>query len=251
MDRSLGELIKAVARRALPAPIRGWVRAKIRRQREGFALGRVRLGHLRRLTPLSRGGGIEPIDRYYLEGFLERHAVDIKGRVLEIGDDYYTHRFGGSRVTRSEVLNVRPGSAKTTLVGDLAEGNFFRSEVFDCIVLVQTLQLIYDLHAAIATMHRILKPGGVILATTSGISHINDPEWADTWYWNLTSRSASRLFEEWFAPAAVTCEAHGNVLAAIGFLHGISANELRRDELDYHDPEYQVTVAVRAVKTSG
>jgi SAM-dependent methyltransferase len=198
---------------------------------------------------LNRWGGVEPIDRYYLEEFLRRYAADIQGRVLEIGDDYYTRRFGGSRVTRSDVLNVRPGSATATLVGDLAEGNFLRSEVFDCIVLVQTLQLIYDLHAAVATMHRILKPGGVVLATMSGISHINDPEWADTWYWNLTSSSAGRLFGEQFSPAAVTCEAFGNVLAAIGFLHGISASELRRDELDYRDPEYQVTVALRAVKT--
>src|SRR6185312_2075371 len=64
--------------------------------------GRVRFGDLRRTTPIAsdfgyaRGG---PVDRYYIEGFLARHADDIRGRVLEVGDASYTHRFGGSRVT--------------------------------------------------------------------------------------------------------------------------------------------------------
>jgi SAM-dependent methyltransferase len=248
MHRNVGELIWAAARRSLPEAARGWVRARIRRQSEGFAFGWVRLGHLRRVTPLSREYGTEPIDRYYLENFLERHSSDIRGRVLEVGDDYHTQRFGGERVSRSDVLDIRRGGAKTSLVGDLARGDFLRSEVFDCVILVQTLQLIYDLRAAIATAHRILKPGGVVLATTSGISQISDPEWADSWYWHLTARSARRLFEECFAPADVATETHGNVLAAIALLHGMSVSELRREELDYHDPEYEVTIAVRAVR---
>ena len=73
--------------------------------------GHVRFGDLRRTTPISpdfgyaRGG---PVDRYYIEGFLDRHAADIHGRVLEIGDASYTHRFGGSRVTQADVLHIDP-----------------------------------------------------------------------------------------------------------------------------------------------
>jgi len=37
-------------------------------------------------------------------------------------------------------------------------------------VFTQTLHLIYDVRSAIRTLHRVLKPGGVLLATFPGIS---------------------------------------------------------------------------------
>src|SRR6185503_1474005 len=57
-------------------------------------------GDLRRLRPVSRTFGYDrglPVDRYYIESFLERNRRDIDGRTLEIGDDEYTRRFGGER----------------------------------------------------------------------------------------------------------------------------------------------------------
>ena len=38
------------------------------------------------------------------------------------------------------------------------------------------------------------------------------------------------------------------MLAAIAFLHGLAASELRRKELDYRDPDYEVVITLRAVK---
>ena len=58
----------------------------------------VRFGDLRRLSPFSRQFGFDrgqPIDRYYVESFLQEHASSIRGRVLEIGDDFYSRQFGG------------------------------------------------------------------------------------------------------------------------------------------------------------
>ena len=43
-------------------------------------------------------------------------------------------------------------------------------------------------------------------------------------------------------------DVHGNVLAAISFLHGLSAAELTVSELEARVPGYEVTIAVRAVK---
>jgi hypothetical protein len=70
--------------------------------------------------------------------------------------------------------------------------------------------------------------------------------WGD--YWRFTSQSARRLFAEIFPPDEVQVEAHGNVLAAVAFLHGVAAEELSRRELEAHDPDFEVTVAVRAAK---
>lgn len=46
-------------------------------------------------------------------------------------------------------------------------------------------------------------------------------------------------------------EAFGNVLAAVGFLHGLAAAEFSNAELDLQDPCYQVLVAARAHKPAG
>ena len=82
-----------------------------------------------------------------------------------------------------------------------------------------------------------------------GISQIvryDMDRWGD--YWRFTSLSARRLFECGFPGGEVRVEAHGNVLAATAFLQGLSSRDLRADELDYTDPDYEVLIAVRAVK---
>ena len=119
---------------------------------------------------------------------------------------------------------------------------------FDCVVLTQTLHLIFDVHAAARTLHRILKPGGVLLTTFPGITHTGDTEWQKAWYWSFTTNSARRLFQGAFGDRGVTIVSHGNVLAATAFLYGLADRELRKEELDHHDPAYDVVITVRAVK---
>jgi peptidoglycan/xylan/chitin deacetylase (PgdA/CDA1 family)/SAM-dependent methyltransferase len=222
-------------------------------------VGAVRFGSLRRVTPISGNYGFDrglPVDRYYIEAFLRRHgARDVRGRVLEFGDDAYARRFGSAagegdrRVTKIDVLDVDPSNPRATIVGDLVEGAEIPSEAFDCIICTQTLHLIYEVPTAIRVLHRALKPGGVLLVTAPGISPIptSDRErWG--WHWGLTTSSARRLFDEHFSQGDVTVESYGNVLSAVAFLHGIAAEELRPAELDVRSPEYELLIAVRAQK---
>ncbi len=211
----------------------------------------VEWGTLRKLSPVSSNWGFDrglPVDRYYIESFLAQHANDIQGRTLEIEEDMYTSRFGGDRTTIRDVLHIEEGNPKATLVGDLTSADHIPSNRFDCIVLTQTLQLIYDTRAALRTLHRILKQQGVLLATFPGITRISHTEWTGSWYWAFTSASARLLFEEFFAKGNVDVQVYGNVLTATSFLQGIATGELKRDELDYQDPDYEVLIAVRAVK---
>jgi SAM-dependent methyltransferase len=235
----------------LPEPLRQRLRASRRRLQASLPRRRVTFGDLDRLTPISRFYGFDrglPIDRYYIEAFLARQAADIRGRVLEVGDDSYTRRFGDGRVTQRDVLHVTPGSPQATIVADLAAAPHVPSESFDCIILTQTLQLVYDLRLATATLHRILRPGGVVLATVPGITQIEDPEWNGTWYWSFTVPSARRMFEEAFPATGVAVEAHGNVFAVVAFLHGLAVEELEPGRLDRHDPAYPVLITVRAAR---
>ncbi|MBW4611990.1 MAG: class I SAM-dependent methyltransferase [Desmonostoc vinosum HA7617-LM4] len=237
--------IQAIVKQTLPAPIYHHLKKQL------LGIGMVNFGSLRRLTPISRLYGFDrgqPIGRYYGENFLTRHAKDIQGHVLEIGDAAYTRQFGSDRVTKSDVLHISEGSPEATIIGDLTNAPHIPSNTFDCFILYQTLQYIYDLPAAIKTVSRILKPGGIVLVTVPGIIQIADVQWSDYWLWNFTNNSIRRLFEEFFPKENIQVETFGNVLAAVAALEGIAAQELRPEELDHQDPQYQVSIALRAVK---
>ena len=241
--------------RALVARVQGRAARAARSWRLGSrppAIGRVRLGDLRRTTPFSRRFGYDrgrPVDRYYIERFLEAHAADVRGRVLEVKEDHYTRRFGGTRVTRCDVLHVVPGNPKATIVADLTEPATLPSDVFDCAIITQVLPFVRDPQAAVRTLHQILAPGGTVLVTVPGISQIDRHEmerWGD--YWRFTSLSTRLLFETVFRAAHVTTEVYGNVLAATALLYGLASNELTEAELRARDPDYEVIIAIRAVK---
>jgi glycosyltransferase involved in cell wall biosynthesis len=246
----LGAGIRAM-RKVVPPPLRRWIGSKLRHEEYCPPVGWIFWGNLRRLKPFSANYGFErgqPVDRYYIERFLAAHAADIRGRVLEIGDNTYTRQFGRDAVTRSDVLHVSAGSPKATIVADLTKAEEIPSQTFDCLIIIQTLQFIYDTRAALRTAHRILKPGGILLATIPGLSQHGHDEWQDHWFWSFTTKSARRLFEEFFARDCIEVAAHGNVLVTTAFLQGIATGELRRTELDHHDPDYEMLITVRAKK---
>jgi SAM-dependent methyltransferase len=215
-------------------------------------VGWVRFGSLRRLKPISsdygNSRGLE-IDRYYIEKFLSEFSADVCGHALEIKHNVYTRKYGGDRVTQSDVLHPVEGNPDATIVADLTKADHLPSNVFDAIIFTQTLQFIYDLRTTVAALHRILKPGGVLLATASGMAQLSLED-LDKWgeYWRFTSSSARLLFEEAFGAENVTVRAYGNVLAAISFLEGLAAQDLKKKELDAVDRSYEVLIAVRAVK---
>ena len=213
----------------------------------------MRFGSLRRVTPISDTFGYDrglPIDRYYIERFLQEHSGTIRGRVLEVGDSTYTSRFGSdAAVERADILDVRADNPRATIVGDLTEPDRFSADAFDCVICTQTLPYIYDVHTAVRTLHRILRPGGTVLATVTSVSRVwtkGDRLYGD--YWRFTSRSSRLLFEQVFDSEQIAVASYGNVLAAASFLYGLATSELRRDELDYNDPDIPLLIGIKARK---
>lgn len=238
---------RSYARKRLPPP----VIQVLKGFRGALPVGRFNFGDFGRTQPVSGQFGFDrgkPIDRYYIEAFLARQSADIKGRTLEIGDDSYTRQFGGSGVLQADVLHVNVDNPQATIVGDLSVPDTLPQAAFDCLVLTQTLHLIYDMRAAVAEMNKALKPGGVVLLTVPGISQVDRGEWGSTWYWALTPSAATRLFADAFGPENVEVEGHGNVYAATAFLQGLAFEEVDRGKLDIADPAYPVVVTVRAQK---
>jgi hypothetical protein len=216
--------------------------------------GSVGLGALDRTTPVSTNFGFDrgtPVDRHYVERFLEHHAAQIAGSVLEVGSDDYCRRFGASRINHQDVLDLGHGSAAATIVGDLCDPRTLPDARFDCIVLTQTLQFVFDMRAAVAQLHRALRPGGVVLATVPGIGPIDRTVKGAAWCWALSPHSAHRLFASVFGPERVRVMAFGNVYAATAFLHGLAVEELDATKLDVEDPAYPVNIGVCAQKAVG
>jgi glycosyltransferase involved in cell wall biosynthesis len=248
--RAANHLLRGRMKKVLPPRGVRWVQQR-RVRADRFPLGSVRFGDLRRLTPISRTFGFDrgtPVDRYYVDRFLAENASDIRGRVLEVGDNAYTLRFGGARVERSDILHVDATNPRATFVGDLAQLEVLPATTFDCIVLTQTLHLVYDMRAAVATLHQALKLGGVLLMTTPGISPVDRGEWGKTWYWSLTDLAVRSLLAERFRPGDIAVETHGNVFAATAFLYGLALEELGHVDLNVNDVGFPVIVAARAVK---
>jgi SAM-dependent methyltransferase len=134
------------------------------------------------------------------------------------------------------------------IILDLNHAAALPEVAFDCILLTQTLQLIYDFNAALRDLARSLKPGGVLLLTVPGITQIAYKELGRTWYWSFSLASVKRLIADHLPGAEVAITAHGNALAATAFLQGIAVEELSERELATTDLDYQLIVTVRAVK---
>jgi SAM-dependent methyltransferase len=240
-------------RRFVPAGLRRRLRPVRKAVVDRRRSRRPKLGDLRRVTPIDPNWGYErgtPIDRVYVERFIGSHASSIHGRVLEIAAPDYTNAFGRD-VAQVDILMAKEGNAEATIVGDLAHAPHIPDDTFDCAIVTQTLQFVYDVRSALATLHRILAPGGVLLATVPGltkISRIEDEEYGE--WWHYTGRSFRRLAGEAFGDPNVGITTYGNVLAASGFLYGLAASDLDPDELEAHDPLYEVVIGLRAVKSA-
>ena len=214
--------------------------------------GHVSFGDLRRVEPFGRHFGTDrgqAIDRHYIEAFLQSHATDIRGRVLEVGDDGYTRQFGGQRVTHSDVLHVDASNPRATIVADLTVAPQIPDDSFDCIILTQVLHLIYEPSSAVRTLHRVLKPGGVLLLTSPGITQVpHGTNWAHTWYWAFTELAVLRMLEGAFGHGRVAVESAGNVFSATAMLYGLASQDLGTSDLEVQDPDYPVIIAARAHK---
>jgi SAM-dependent methyltransferase len=201
-------------------------------------------------APLSAHWGRErgtPIDRWFIERFLAEHAVDIRGDVLEVKDDGYTTRFGVG-VESSAVLDVEPANPAATVVADLGEPSAFPRERYDCFVLTQTLQFVYDLEAAVESVYACLRRGGVCLATVPVVSRLNRPETNRGEFWRLAPAACERLFANRFGADAVEVTAYGNAAACVAFLAGAAAEELSAGTLSRPHPLFPLLVGVRAQK---
>lgn len=204
------------------------------------------LNHLG-LKPLDDAYGFNrgtPVDRYYIERFLERNEAYVQGTVLEVGDREYTMKYGHGRVTDSIVMHVAHEDGERGIVrGNLETGKGVPENCIDCFICTQTLPFIYDVKTAAENILKCLKPGGVALITVGGITPIISYERRNFGhYWNFTDMSLQRIFENQQDLEDINVVVYGNVKSATAFLYGVGYEEMRQNELDVSDMSYQVII---------
>lgn len=201
-------------------------------------------------TPVSKRFGVErgtPVDRIYIERFLQNNRSKIQGVVMEIADAEYTEKFG-NHVEQSLVLHVN-GWGKNAVKGNLETGEGLAPDSVDCLICTQTLQFIYDIRGAVRNIYSLLRPGGVALVTAHCLGQISLYDyynWGE--YWRFTDQSMRRLFAESFDDKNVEVHAWGNVKTAVAYQYGLCAEDLERKEFEKNDEQFPVIITVCARK---
>lgn len=235
--------MKTIARGQSPSILR-----KAARNFPALARAKTRWRAMWGAEPLADAWGArgQTLHRYYLERFLESQGDGIRGRCLEFQDDSYTSRFGKSRVVSVDILNREPERrAASTFIADLTMDNDLPSDHFDCIICTYVLHIIYEKERVASEMHRLLKPGGVLLVSVPNIT-VHYPRYPELW--RFTTEGLRKLIGQSFGIANVQVTGFGNSLTAAGELRGLSVRDFTAEELRHQDERFSVVVCARAEK---
>jgi SAM-dependent methyltransferase len=226
---------------------RRWISAP-RKQQLRRLVRRPVWGNLRRLTPISASFGFDrgtPIDRYYLRRFLIQEQDAIRGVAGEVSESRYVDEYGGDRVSRVEVIDIDADNPRATIVADLAQAASLPEATFDSLVVIQTLQYTSSPSAAISNCLQALRGGGSLLIVVPGLTS-HDPRMPlDHDYWRFWPAGIESLLREAAPQARRRVVGYGNLVAALGLLHGLAAEELKPQELDHNDRHFPVVVCAR------
>ena len=150
-----------------------------------------------------------------LARWLELEGENVAGlRILDVGagDKPYAPYFARA----GEYVGVDPVNPHAD-VRATAEDLPFDDQSFDVVLCIQVLEHVDDPPRVVRELHRVVKPGGRVLAATHG-TYPYHPDPADHWRWTHTG--LGRLFEasgDWQSvrvePGAGTASAFGLLLA--------------------------------------
>ena len=194
--------------------------------------------------PYSRRFGHEfgtPIDRYYIEKFLEDNKHVICGDVMEIGDDTYIRRFGHD-ITNKMILHVNGWNG--AIKGNLATGEGIEEGMVDCLICTQTIQMIFDIESAMSNIYKLLKPNGTALITIHGISQVSIGDY-NNWgeYWRITSKTMQEMASHvGFKNEGIKVESYGNIKTVMCHIYGMCQEQLLEEDFMYNDNQFPLVV---------
>ena len=146
------------------------------------------------------------------------------------------------------MLDIDPRNKSATLIADLGIPGSLPQKRYDCFILTQTLHLIRDTEAALLNCWRSLVPGGVLLITIPSLAPLDRHYGPHADYWRPTPKGLEEILKRVLGVEA-EAQTYGNLLTCIATMLGLSAEELRSEEIDDVDPHYPVVTGARLVKS--
>ena len=202
------------------------------------------------LTPLSKYCGFDrglPVDRYYINQFIQDNQSIIRGNILEFLEPTYSRIRSGDQRSSISIIDIDPMNKEANIHGDIRNLYDVENDFFDCIIATQVLQFIDNVDAAIHEMLRILKPGGVLLITVPCCSRIDPISGVDGDFWRFTKASFSYLFKD-HTRHCIDVRNEGNFYSCTSSLAGYSVEDCSIRKLQVKDDSYPLIITCRVVK---
>ncbi len=203
--------------------------------------------HLLSGYPLERDFGSKrgsPLDRYYIERFIEKNKLLIKGRVLEVGDDRYSKNY--VKTSQINVLRGKDNREYQNFNGDLLDFQTIKNiGTFDSLIITNVLNFIFDYDTAIKNIAKLTKKNGQCLFTVggvSGISKFDNDRWGD--YWRFSTKSLHEILHKYFEEIKIN--SYGNASVAASFILGYVSEDIPNSILNIEDEDYPVIITAVA-----
>jgi GT2 family glycosyltransferase len=196
--------------RSLARRVRSALRGEARQEQRAS----LNPGSFRSLVPLGSAVADDSVVSRYVRRFLAAHASDT-GAAVDIGDG--------------------PGQLRLDKISEVADGS---QSSITCIFQLRT----FALDEAVAQLHRVLRPGGVLLAVLPGVVMRSEVASVDD-HWRFTALGARWLFSRHFGDD-IEVSHEGNVVTALAALHQLSADSLEEIEFEPVDSQQQLLIMV-------
>ncbi|MEA5625683.1 class I SAM-dependent methyltransferase [Nostoc sp. UHCC 0251] len=209
------------------------------------AIGAIDWGSFNRKNPICHACGFTrgtPIDRYYLSKFVEEIKDQVVGNVLEIGSvpkDREFYNFSDRPGYRVLNLEASPG---VDIVGDAHDQSLIEPESYDSIIIFNVLEHCYAPWQVAQNIHSWLKVGGKCFCLVPNAQRLHDRP-AD--YWRPLPDGLSLLFKNF---ARHKLYVYGNTKSVVAIFHGITVEEITKEDLDAFHPDYPVISCIVAEK---
>ncbi len=99
--------------------------------------------------------------RLLLEQLIKSNRLAVRGEILDVGSK--NRRYDGWFAGTVTAIDRQPNPKFNVQRGDIEQGLDYPADRFDAIVCFEVLEYLDRYEQAIAEMHRLLKPGGVLL----------------------------------------------------------------------------------------
>jgi hypothetical protein len=208
-------------------------------------IGSIDFGDLKRERPFCPHFGHfrgTPIDRYYLDRFIDEIRDEVKGVTLEIGGskgNKELYKFNNA----TTYLTMDLGGPDLDIVGDAHDPNIIEEASLDTVVLFNVLEHCEQPWAVVDNIYRWLKPNGQVVCMVPNAQRVHRVPFD---YWRILPDALNSIFSRF---PKRKLHVYGNPVTVTASYYGIASEEFSREELDYYHENYPVANCIHAQKT--